>query len=48
MAKRIAAGDTKLEAVRALKRRICDEVFRRLTADEAARASLQAAARAAA
>lgn len=31
------AGDTKTEAIRALCRRISDEVFRRLRADEAAR-----------
>jgi transposase len=34
---RRAAGDTKTEAIRALRRRISDEVFRRLRADEAAR-----------
>jgi hypothetical protein len=34
----MAAGDTKAEAIRALRRRISDEVFRRLTADDAARA----------
>lgn len=38
VAKRMAAGDTKAEAIRALRRRISDEVFRRLTADDAARA----------
>ncbi|HEX5015058.1 MAG TPA: transposase [Candidatus Limnocylindrales bacterium] len=37
VAKRIVAGDTKTEAIRALKRRISDEVFRRLTVDEATR-----------
>jgi transposase len=38
-------GDTKTEAIRALRRRISDEVFRRLQADEAARSlSLPAAA----
>jgi transposase len=47
-AKRMAAGDTRLEAIRALKRRIADEVFRRLTADEADWATLNSAARAAA
>jgi transposase len=31
---RIAAGDTKTEAIRALRRRISDEVYRRLDADE--------------
>lgn len=34
LAKRMAAGDTKTEAIRALRRRISDEVFRRLMADE--------------
>jgi transposase len=48
VAKRMAAGDTKLEAIRALKRRISDEVFRRVNADEAARAALNQPARAAA
>jgi len=33
---RQASGDTRTEAVRALRRRISDEVFRRLQADEAA------------
>jgi transposase len=37
LAKRMAAGDTKTEAIRALRRRISDEVFRRMTADEANR-----------
>jgi transposase len=46
--KRQAAGDTKLEAIRALKRRLSDEVFRRLLVDEAARAASYLAARAAA
>jgi transposase len=41
---RRAAGDTKTEAIRALRRRISDEVFRRLRADEAARADILAAA----
>jgi hypothetical protein len=36
VAKRLAAGDTKTEAIRALRRRLSDEVFRRLQADEAA------------
>jgi transposase len=35
--RRRAAGDTKSEAIRALRRRISDEVFRRLRADETAR-----------
>jgi transposase len=39
---RRAAGDTKTEAIRALRRRISDEVFRRLHLDDAARASLPA------
>jgi transposase len=34
LAKRMAAGDTKTEAIRALRRRLSDEVFRRLTTDE--------------
>jgi transposase len=46
--KRQTAGDTKLEAIRALKRRLSDEVFHRLQADEAARAASNPAARAAA
>jgi transposase len=48
VARRMAAGDTKLEAIRALRRRISDEVFRRLQRDEALRASLPAGLRAAA
>jgi transposase len=32
--RRIAEGDTKTEAIRALRRRISDEVYRRLEADE--------------
>jgi transposase len=35
--RRLARGDTKREALRALKRRISDELYRRLLADEAAR-----------
>jgi len=35
--RRMAAGDTKVEALRALRRRLSDQVFRRLLADEAAR-----------
>lgn len=35
---RLAAGDTKTEAIRALRRRISDEVYRRMREDEAARA----------
>jgi transposase len=38
LARRLAAGNTKTEALRALKRHISDEVYRRLLADE--RASL--------
>ena len=34
--RRMAAGDTKTEALRLLRRRISDEVFRRLVADEKA------------
>ena len=41
---RRAEGDTKTEAIRALRRRISDEVFRRLRADEAARVKPLAAA----
>jgi transposase len=36
---RRAHGDTKTEAIRALRRRISDEVFRRMRDDEAARAA---------
>lgn len=35
--RRIAAGSTKTEAIRALRRRISDEVYRRMLADHAAR-----------
>ena len=48
VAKRLAAGDTKTEAIRALRRRLSDEVYRRLQADEAARAGLDGLTRAAA
>jgi transposase len=41
---RLAAGDTRTEAIRALRRRISDEVYRRLRADEAARSMDLAAA----
>jgi transposase len=44
LAHRRAAGDTKAEAIRALRRRISDEVFRRLRADETARSMSLAAA----
>jgi transposase len=37
--RRIATGNTKTEAIRALRRRISDEVYRRLVADHAARES---------
>jgi transposase len=37
VAKRIGLGDTKPEAIRALRRRISEEVWRRLLADESAR-----------
>lgn len=37
--RRMAAGDTKSEAIRALRRRISDEVYRRLRRDEAIRTS---------
>ncbi len=33
---RVASGDSRTEAIRALRRRLSDEVFRRLRADEAA------------
>jgi len=41
---RLASGDTRTEAIRALRRRISDDVFRRLRADEAARSTRLAAA----
>lgn len=45
---RMAAGDSKTEALRMLRRRLSDEVFRRLLVDEAFfAASSEAAARAA-
>jgi len=37
--KRLLAGDTKTEAIRALRRRISDEVFRRMRHDETPRAT---------
>jgi transposase len=37
--RRRTSGDTKTEAIRALRRRISDEVFRRMRHDEAARAA---------
>ena len=45
---RLAAGDTRTEAIRALRRRISDEVYRRMREDEAARATQRAALAAAA
>jgi transposase len=42
LAKRIAAGDSKTEAIRALRRRISDEVYRRMRADEAILAARRA------
>jgi transposase len=48
LAKRMAAGDTKTEAIRALRRRLSDEVFRRLTTDELDRHQAPAALTAAA
>ena len=42
LAKRLAAGDTKTEAIRALRRRISDEVFRRMRHDHDLRATSQA------
>lgn len=40
---RRSAGDTKTEAIRALRRRLSDEVFRRLSADETVRANAASA-----
>jgi transposase len=48
VAKRIAAGDTKTEAIRALRRRLSDEVYRRLQTDEVARTTTENAVREAA
>jgi transposase len=39
--KRRSAGDTKREAIRALRRRVSDEVFRRMRSDETSRAASQ-------
>ena len=36
---RLSAGDTRTEAIRALRRRISDEVYRRMRRDEANRAT---------
>lgn len=41
---RVAAGDTRTEAIRALRRRISDEVYRRLRVDEAVTSTHLAAA----
>jgi hypothetical protein len=48
VAHRMAAGDTKTEAIRARRRRISDDVVRRLTTDDAARTARFAATSAAA
>ncbi len=40
--KRLAAGDTKTEAIRALRRKISDEVYRRMREDEQHRATPRA------
>lgn len=42
LAKRMASGDSKTEAIRALRRRISDEVYRRLRHDEAHPTTLRA------
>jgi transposase len=42
LAKRMAAGDSKTEAIRALRRRISDEVYRRMRDDEQHQATRQA------
>jgi transposase len=41
VAKRMAAGDTRTEAIRALRRRISDEVYRRMRKDHELRAARQ-------
>jgi transposase len=41
LAKRMAAGDSKTEAIRALRRRISDEVYRRMRQDDHHRATSQ-------
>jgi transposase len=46
--RRISMGNTKAEAIRALRRRISDEVYKRLTTDELAREEEGAASLAAA
>jgi transposase len=45
---RVTDGDTRTEAIRALRRRISDEVFRRMRHDDALRATAQASLAAAA
>ena len=45
--KRLAGGDTKTEAIRALRRKISDEVYRRLILDEHARSTSEPLERAA-
>jgi transposase len=42
LAKRMAAGDSKTEAIRALRRRISDEVYRRMRHDDHLQAARQA------
>jgi transposase len=42
LAKRTAAGDTRTEAIRALRRRISDEVYRRMRVDATSRTARQA------
>jgi len=42
LAKRLAAGDSKTEAIRALRRRISDEVYRRMRDDQLAQTARQA------
>jgi transposase len=42
VAKRMSDGDTKTEAIRALRRRISDEVFRRMRHDEDLQTTSQA------
>ena len=41
LASRMAGGDTKTEAIRLLRRRVSDEVYRRMRLDEATRAACQ-------
>jgi len=44
IAKRMSLGNTKREAIRALRRRISDEVFRRMCSDETVDAGCQSQA----